>query len=338
MLSIRLWSLLFAAVAAVWWWATRTHAGSWWWAAVLNMVPPQILLPLPLWLAWRAARLRKRGWVILNLLGALLFTVSTVGYVLPRAARAQAEGVPLTVMTLNANYASASPSRLAEVALREGVQVLTLQEALDKSGEAQTFEQALKAAFPGWTLVRHDELLTLSRLPILDSQVLRFPHTPHAVLLTHIRNEGQTVTVANTHLPTAGLLPNSSDRQLGRGLPERMERGLELRWDFQTLVAAIMKQNAGPFVLAGDLNTAARGGVVNQLRFLKLRDTFSEGGSGFGFTHYALPLLGHSRIDYVWVRDLAVKQASVQRDLLSDHRAYVVRLLLPAPVEEGEGK
>ena len=338
MLAIRFWSLLFVVVAALWWWATRTHAGSWWWAAVLNVIPPQILLPLPLWLAWRAMKAKKRGWVLLNLAAAALFTVSTVGFVLPKAAKPQMQSdVPLTLMTLNANYASASPAHLAEIALREGVQVLTLQEGLNKSFSAEPYQSELRAAFPNWTLVRHDELLTLSRLPVLKSQVVKFPNTPHAVLVTWLRDEGQTVMVVNTHLPTLSLMPNSSDKVLGRDLPERIGHGLSIRRDFQQMVAGLLRQNAGPLVLAGDLNTPARGGVVNQLRFLKLRDAFAEGGSGFGFTHYALPLMGHSRIDYVWVRDLQVVRANVQRDLLSDHRAYVVRLSVPAPVDETSG-
>lgn len=325
--GIRIWSLLFVLVACAWWWVTRTHAGSWWWAAALNAVPPQVLLPWPLWLAWRASKAKKGGWVWLNLLAAAVFTVSTVGFVLPKAGRQVTSGIPLTLMTLNTNFASASPAKIAEVAVREGVQVVVLQETLDRSSVGEAYEAQVKAAFPGWMVVRHDELLTVTRLPVLKSQMVVFPDSPHAVLVTQLRDEGQTVTVVNTHLPTLSLIPSRSDQALGRTWQEGIEHQLAVRRGFQKVVAGLLKQGTGPLIVAGDLNTPPRGGVVNQMRYLKLQDAFALAGTGFGFTHHAL--FGHSRLDYVWLRGLKAEQAAPLRDLLSDHRALVVRLRLP---------
>lgn len=324
--ALRFWSVLFILLACGWWWVTRTHAGSWGWAAALNMLPPQVLLPWPLWLAWWASRLKKRGWVGLNLLSAAVFTVSVVGFVLPRA-ESPKPGQALGVMTLNADFASAEPSRIAEVAQRENVQVIALQEGLNRSFRGAAYESALRAAFPGWTVVRSDELVVVSRLPVLGSQVVKFPHSAHTVLATRLRLGGQAVTVVNAHLPAFSLWPTASDRALRRSLPERLGRGLSVRRDFQGVVAGLLRQTADPFVLAGDLSMPPRGGVVNQLRYLHLHDAFAEGGVGFGFTHAAL--LPHSRLDYVWVRGAGVRQYSVLRDLLSDHRASVVRLAVP---------
>ncbi|WP_291424330.1 endonuclease/exonuclease/phosphatase family protein [Deinococcus sp.] len=329
--SIRIGSLLFVLVALGWWWVTRTHAGSWWWAALLNMAPPQLLWPWPLLLAWRAARVGKRGWVVVNLLAAALFTVSTVGFVLPRAPRAPGAGRPLTVLSLNTNYASAPATKVAELALREGAQVVTLQEALDRQRSGKAFETQLRAAFPGWNVVRNDELLTLAHVPVLGWQVIKFPHSPHTLLLTRLRVEGQTVTVVNTHLTTFPLplpLPQKGGRPV-RTLQQRTEHQLQVRWDFQTVMAGLLRHSADPLVLAGDLNTPARGGVVHPLRFLGLSDAFAEAGTGFGFTHWAY--LGHSRLDYIWLRGLQAQYAAPLPDLVSDHRALIARLRLPDP-------
>lgn len=324
--SLRFWSLLFLAVAFGWWWVTRTHAGSWWWAAALNVVPPQVLLPWPIFLVWQAARAKKRGWVLLNVLASAVFTVSVVGLLLPRA-EPQPAGVPLTLLTLNTNFASTNPEQLAQVAVREGVQVITLQESLNRQFQAGAYEAQVRAAFPGWNVARHDELLTLSKLPILGTKVVTFPNSLHAVLVTEVRVQGQAIRVVNAHLAAPKLLPSASDRAMGRNLQQRMEFTLAIRRDFQKVAGGLIRENPLPLLIAGDLNAPPRGGVWYQLRSLGLRDAFLQAGKGFGFTHHAL--FGHSRIDYVWLRGAKAEEARPLRDLLSDHRALLVKVVLP---------
>lgn len=322
---LRVWSLLFVAVALGWWWVTRTHAGSWWWAALLNLVPAQVLALWPLLLLGWAWKTKKLGWKLFNLLAIFAVLVALAGFQLPRA-RHQPAGIPLTILTLNANFAQASPEAVAEVALREGAQVVTIQEALDKGRDGEAFEQRMKAAFPGWTVVRHDELLTVTRLPLLGKQIVPFPHSAHSLLLTEVRVEGQAVAVLNAHLPTLAVLANRSDREAHRTLPQRLERTLGIRRDFQEVVGKLARNTAQPLVLAGDLNAPPRGGVAYQLRSVGWQDAFAQAGVGFGFTHHAL--LPHSRVDYVWLHQAQAESARPLGDLLSDHRALVVRVRL----------
>lgn len=324
--ALRFWSLLFILVACGWWWVTRTHAGSWWWVVPLNLVPPQLLLLWPLLLAWLARRAKKGGLVLVNLLVAAVFTVTVVGFLLPRP-EPRATGTPLRIMTLNTLWASTDPAKLAQVALREGVQAITLQEAVDRQGDTEKFALALKAAFPGWSMARYDELVTLSKTPILNFSSVAFPNSPHAVLVTQLRVDGQAVTLVNAHLPLPHVMPGESDRARGRDLRERMNMTLTNRRDFQQVMAGLLRRDERPLILAGDLNAPPRGGVSYQLRFLGLRDAFHQAGRGFGFTYNAM--FGHSRIDYVWTRGAQAVRAGALRDLLSDHRAVVVEVRLP---------
>ncbi|WP_167757826.1 endonuclease/exonuclease/phosphatase family protein [Deinococcus fonticola] len=329
---IRFWSLLFILVACGWWWVTRTQAGTWWWAAALNVVPPQVLLPIPLFMAWLAGRARKQGWVLLNVLAAAVFTVSVAGFVLPRAEQKHA-GLPLTLLTLNTNFAGTDPARLAQVALREGVQVITLQEALNRQVDPGEYEQRLRAAFPGWSVTRYDELVTISKFPILSARSVKFPNSAHAVFVTQVRAQGQVVDIVNMHLPAPKLLPSASDRAQNRNVQERLQLTLDIRRDFQKVAGSLIRADDHPLIIAGDLNAPSRGGVWYQLRSLGLRDAFRESGRGFGFTHHAL--FGHSRIDYVWLRGAKAGHTRTLRDLLSDHRAVVVKIMLPE-TESGE--
>ncbi|GAA5533195.1 endonuclease/exonuclease/phosphatase family protein [Deinococcus aluminii] len=322
-------SLTFALLALGWGLLARARSEMWWWVAALDAVPPQVLLPVPLLLAWWALRGRRWVWAGVNVLVAAAFTAAQVGVVLPHGPSGTgASGTPLRVLTLNTDFAGTDPARLAALARRERVDLLTLQEALGRDREAG-YEVRVRAAFPGWTLTRHDELLTLSRRPVLASRVITFPRSPHAVLLTRVWVAGQTVTVVNTHLPTLGLLPSASDTRLGRSLPQRVTRRLSVRRDFVEVVERVLRDAPGPVILAGDLNAPPRGELHARLRALGLTDTFQAGGAGFGFTHHAR--FGHSRIDSLWTRGPLAERVTPLPDRLSDHRALLAALRLPAP-------
>ncbi|EYB69699.1 hypothetical protein DEIPH_ctg002orf0008 [Deinococcus phoenicis] len=322
-------SLAFALLALAWGLLARARSETWWWVAGLDSVPPQLLLPVPLGLAWAALRRKRWGWAAWNIAAALVFTVLQVGFVLPRVPPGKgANGISLRVLSLNADFAGADPLRLAALARRERADLLTLQEALDHDRQAG-YETRVRAAFPGWTLTRHDELLTLSRRPVLKSRALTFPHSPHAVLVTTVRVAGQTVTVVNTHLPTLGLLPGASDTRLRRSLPQRVARRLAARRDFVGVVQGVLRTAPGPVILAGDLNAPPRGELHRRLRALGLTDAFPAVGVGFGFTHHAR--FGHSRIDFLWTAGAAAERSTPLPDVLSDHRALLTELRLPTP-------
>ncbi|MBB5235451.1 endonuclease/exonuclease/phosphatase family protein [Deinococcus budaensis] len=319
-------SLLFAALALAGGLLARAHSETCWWVAVLDLVPPQALLPVPLLLAWRASGRRRWGWAAFNVAVALAFTVGQVGAVLPdRLAGAAQRGAPLRVLTLNANFAGADPTRLAALVRQERVDVLTLQETLDRGRDAG-YGARVQAALPGWSLARHDELVTLARWPLRESRAVTFPSSPHAVLVTSLEVAGRDVTVVNTHLPTLALLPSPSDTRLRRTLPQRVARRLTVRREFVGVVAGLLRGAPGPLILAGDLNAPPRGELHARLHALGLTDAFQAGGTGLGFTHHAR--FGHSRIDYVWARGVQAERALALPDVLSDHRAVLAELRL----------
>lgn len=315
-------------MALAWGLLARARSETWWWVAGLDLMPPQVLLPVPLLLAW-ALRRQGWGWPALNLAVAVAFSATQVGLVLPRPSPAPevhaVEGPSLRLLTLNADFAGTDPARLATLVQGGGVDVLVLQEALSRDRNAG-YEARVRAALPGWFLARHDELITLSRWPLRDTRAVPFPRSPHAVLATTVETPAGPLMVVNTHLPTLGLLPSESDTRLGRSLAERVSRRLAVRRDFVEVVGGLLRDAPGPLVLAGDLNAPPRGELHVRLRSLGLTDAFAAEGTGFGFTHHAR--LGHSRIDYVWTRGLTTAQASALPDVLSDHRVLTVSLLL----------
>lgn len=303
----------------------RTRSESAWPVAVLDLVPPQLVLPLPLLGLWGSLRRGRWGWAGLHaaVFGALLCWPVGLTLNLPVP---PASGTPLRVLTLNTEFASSPPEEIARLARREKADVVFLQEALDRARDFVSYAAALRRAFPGWTLTRHDELVTLSRLPVLESRPAPFPGSPHALLLTRVDAWGQAVTLLNVHLPTTGVLPSASDALRRRTLPERVERRLAVRRAFLERLGALLEEAPGPVILAGDLNASPRGELTARLRALGLTDAFARSGQGFGFTHAAS--FGHSRIDYVWSRSAWTVSARVLPERLSDHRALAASFSL----------
>ena len=93
-------SLAFALLALAWGLLARARSETWWWVAALDVVPPQVLLPLPLGLAWVALRRRSWNWAALDfavLLACTTFQVCFEGAQIRSGT--EANGLPLLVLS-----------------------------------------------------------------------------------------------------------------------------------------------------------------------------------------------------------------------------------------------
>ena len=314
-------SVALALLVGLWGVLSRQYSETWWWVASLDLLPPQVLLPIIAWLIWET---RRSVWLLFNLAFAGLFVVFQVGLILTPGAAPAAQQATFTLLTLNTQYASTAPQRLADIATRENVDIIALQETQTRQGEGAAYESRLRAAFPGWTLARQGELLTLTRLPLENSRLIHFENPEHGVLAARIGTPGQTVTVINAHLPTLALRPTKGEPD---GFFARVASRLAERREMPDAVSGIIASAPGAVLLAGDINAPTRGQMHGLLRRAGLQDAFAEVGRGFGFTYHQR--FGFARLDYVWVRGVNLERAEVLPDALSDHRALLVRFALP---------
>ena len=311
-------SLALAVLVLLWSILARYRSETWWWVAILDLIPPQVILPPILWLLWRT---RRSIWLLFNLAFATLFVVFQVGLIIHfGSAPARESASMFTLLSLNAHYASAPPPRLAEIAAREGVDMIALQEAQNRQGEGAVYEASVRAAFPGWALVRAGQLLTLSRLPIENSHLVHFANPEHGVLSVQIGTPGQGLTIVNAHLPTLALRPTQGEPD---GFFERVAARLAERRAVPDVLAGIIRRAPGAVLLAGDLNAPAHGQMHSLLHRTGLQDAFAGMGQGFGFTYHQR--FGFARLDYVWGSGVRFEDVSVLPDALSDHRALLVR-------------
>ena len=126
--------------------------------------------------------------------------------------------------------------------------------------------------------------------------------------------------------PRAGLL---AARREGIEGVDTWEANLALRMAQSRALARVVFASPRPIVLAGDLNAAESSDVVQRLIAGGLRDAFSAGGRGYGYTygHTLRPKFSFLRIDHVLVSpEVAVSDCFVGTETASDHRPVIADL------------
>nr|WP_254605821.1 endonuclease/exonuclease/phosphatase family protein [Deinococcus sp. JMULE3] len=187
-----------------------------------------------------------------------------------------------------------------------------------------TFEARLRAALPGYRAVRAQEVMTFTRLPLLDSRSERLPGNRRDLLITRLDWQGQTLTVVNAHLGTVQVSSVVS------GDLARVRRTRDARSAQVELLHSVAARTPGRLLLGGDLNTPPRGQAYRDLRAAFGPDAHDLAGRGPGWTFPSL----HLRIDHLLGRDLSPTRAQVLPWTLSDHRPLLVEYGVPPQVRQ----
>jgi len=223
----------------------------------------------------------------------------------------------------------------------EGADIVCLQECfIDEGKEAwmrrETLERRAGTSF--WHADfsheidrnTHFGLVTLSKHPIVRSEVIRFENDANnGCIVTDVVIAGDTLRVFNAHLSSirfdrgdyeavkTGPDPDQRARLWARLSKAWVKRAAQAR-----KVAEAVEASPHPVVLVGDFNDSPVSYAVH--RFSALEDAFAAGGEGLGGTYIGdLPPL---RIDYILhspsVKARSFKTLDVE---LSDHRPLRAR-------------
>lgn len=223
----------------------------------------------------------------------------------------------------------------------EGADIVCLQECfIDEGKEAwmrrETLERRAGTSF--WHADfsheidrnTHFGLVTLSKHPIVRSEVMRFENDANnGCIVTDVVIAGDTLRVFNAHLSSirfdrgdyeavkTGPDPDQRARLWARLSKAWVKRAAQARE-----VAEAVEASPHPVVLVGDFNDSPVSYAVH--RFSALEDAFAAGGEGLGGTYIGdLPPL---RIDYILhspsLKARSFKTLDVE---LSDHRPLRAR-------------
>lgn len=305
--------------------AGEQYMGERWWLTTLAAYAPQLVFaaPLPLVLGWAAVRRHRRA-VLVNVAAGGFLVFPVLGFRVPFGASPPSEAPRMRVMIYNVHQAASGVKVIADAIARQNADVVCLQE-VNAWGRWGDPVASIHRLLPnGWKVVRDGELVTLSRYPIVESQVHYLPSsTGRAILSATLDVRGDRITVLNTHFNV------SSGESLTRGrigVRTYLRDAAKIRLAQKTRLLEVAGRVREPVVIVGDFNTPPRG--LTYCRIAKrYRDAFDAAGWSLGYTFRSdLPML---RIDHIFVdRRLKVLRCFVPQTRASDHRPVVADISL----------
>jgi endonuclease/exonuclease/phosphatase (EEP) superfamily protein YafD len=159
---------------------------------------------------------------------------------------------------------------------------------------------------------------------------------------TQLQVGGTSVTLYNVHLesPRWGLNALREVKNKPWYLPkaiQQFENNVENRFIQIHALQEYVRQEQGPVIFVGDLNSPDSSQVCSTLRTVGLHDAFAEGGKGYGYTygHFLLqqrmPTLKFSwmRIDHIMMSShFQSRHCWAGTGTASDHRPVIADLFL----------
>lgn len=305
-----------------------------WWLELSRYLPyPLLVFPavvgllLALALGWR--------WVAAGVLTVALFATFAMGLVWnadPGDARAD-----LRLMTYNvkALLAIERPGGLAQLAgeiERHRADIVVMQDASPLMRGRDPARPGPMFGLPEvWNVGQY---VIASRWPLADcrSAQAQLDRDAIAYARCEIDAGGKRFTLLDVHLesPRSGLVAARHEGLDGIELWRSNHAG---RLGQARALAAAVRDEPRPLVVAGDLNAPRSSAALQALLAVGLRDAFASAGRGYGYTygHTLRPRFSFLRIDHVLVSDdVAVVRAFVGGKDASDHRPVVADLRLPA--------
>lgn len=260
--------LLVAATAA---WTTflLLHlllVDRWWPWLIFEATPPLAVVTVPLFLLTLVPLARQmRGLLSVILVLVLLAGILLAGYgpAWADTATGAPRGTTVKVFAWNTNYWDQGKDKDAFYAFlrQQDADIYLLQEYVHRRGEPVRIDDSarLRTEFPGYQMSVEDELVTLSRLPIVAEYHHPVPGTGMEWFkkVTHsqrtdIRVGGRVVSFYDVHLPVPFRIEGNP---LGGSFYRAHEEQDVRRLSELHKLRADLAGNPHPAVLAGDFNS-----------------------------------------------------------------------------------
>jgi len=309
-----------------------------WWLELSRYVPYPALL-LPSFVALVASLRLGWLWVLASLAALALVATVTMGWVWRSAdAEPGPPGTAVRLMTYNikaykaVRHDDGFPALAREVALHHP-DILVMQDAnwWTLSQSATTFWNAPVFGLPNVYGV--GQYVVASRYELSDCTTGQLDYGREKQRYVHctVHIDGTAVELVTAHFesPRNGL---NATRREGMGGVAEWRRNYEDRYTQAVELARDLVKSPRPLIVAGDLNAPESSSVIHRLLSVGLRDAFSAGGRGYGYSYgQALPLrFSFLRIDHILVSpDIGVARCYVGGGEASDHRPVIAELRLP---------
>ncbi|HEY2188873.1 MAG TPA: endonuclease/exonuclease/phosphatase family protein [Caldimonas sp.] len=292
----------------------------------LLVAPAVVALLLSLRLGWR--------WRGAGVATIALFATVAMGLVWNADPDAPAVDVRFMTYNVKALLAIERPGGLAALAAEVEQHHPDIVAMQDSSPLMRGRDPARPGPMFGLPVVhRESQYVIASRWPLRDCATGRADAGGETLLFARcsVERPGGAFELVDVHLesPRRGLVAARKEGIDGIDLWASNHAG---RLAQARALAAVLKTNARPLVLGGDLNAPDSSAVIQSLLAVGLRDAFASGGRGYGYTygHTLRARFSFLRIDHVLVSgDVEVVRAFVGGKDASEHRPVIADLRFP---------
>jgi len=308
------------------------------WLGALNLYLPQAMWAVPGLLLLALSPMAGRNWMWLPALSLVWVLGPIMGLRWSAQRRPGPATAPvLRVLTCNAKFGIRDSAELLNDIVRYQPEVVLLQDAdgLLKSSVGTFFET--------WCVRSFGQFVIASRLPLSGTEVHRFssPSGGFAFLRCQVNRGGSAITLYDVHFqsPRDSLNAFRTDRE-GKWHPldaiKELEENAAVRLRQAEALRDLVEKESCPVILGGDLNSPESSRVCAALRAAGLRDAFSEGGRGYGYTYghflfqHRIPWLRLSwmRLDHIMTSPrMHVWRCWVGNGMASDHRPVIADIV-----------
>jgi vancomycin resistance protein VanJ len=331
-------TLCYGTILAVITAINRSGADRWWFGA-LNLYLPQAMWLVPGVLLALISLGIARQWAWLPWLCVIWVLGPIMGLCWSLQASSEPAGtVPVRVMTCNAKYGKHDIAALIDDIGLYKPDVVLLQDATG------SLSGPLGNLFRKWHVRSFGQYVIASRFPLDKDEVkpINFFLEKQTCLRCRMHIGKTVVTLYNVHFqtPREGLNAFRTARRHPWYLPKaiiQLENNVEDRLTQARAIREFVRQEHGPVIVAGDLNSPDSSLVCATLRDAGLHDAFAEGGRGYGYT-YGHDLLQHRlpwfrvswmRIDHIMMSSqLQSRRCWTGTGKASEHRPVIADLAL----------
>jgi endonuclease/exonuclease/phosphatase family metal-dependent hydrolase len=303
-----------------------------------------------------------RKWTFLLSLSLLLFSASEINDSFPihigKTETVRLQNRPIHILSYNMmmsgklkKHTRKKPNMVIKYILDSNADIVCLQEFMVSFKEEYLTHADMLRIFSNYPYKHicysHEQvtkmtgIATFSKYPIVNQQRIGYPSYANLSIYSDIKVNGKIIRVVNNHLESNRLteddkampirLKDNFDAENLTGMTLHFSKKLGLAYKMRAaqadIVAKVIAESPYKVLVCGDFNDVPVSYAYTKVKG-KLKDAFSETGTGFGWT-FNQKFYGF-RIDYIFYDSIAFKPVRFYADKVnySDHYPVLCDMLI----------